>query len=262
MASPTTATPALSDTEIARLLETLKGADSVELKLTVPEPHQRSPSRRSRARSARRPDPTGLLLRHARPRRSTATASSYARGGSRARVATRSSSCARWSPTELPADLRLSNAFRVEVDALPGGFVCSGTLKGTPDPADVLQRGKGSLAAAEALLEGAAAALRGARARRSRRSTTSPSSGRSSSSSCASCRRSSSAGSWPRCGSTRTARAFSSCRRGATTSEAFQVAAETRAFLVERGVDLSGEQETKTRKALEYFSRELKKASK
>ena len=37
--------------------------------------------------------------------------------------------------------------------------------------------------------------------------------------------------------------------------EAFQVAAETRAYLVEHGVDLSGEQETKTRKALEYFAR-------
>ena len=38
-------------------------------------------------------------------------------------------------------------------------------------------------------------------------------------------------------------------------SEAFQTAAEARAFLTERGVDLSGEQETKTRKALEYFSK-------
>src|SRR6185503_94031 len=31
-------------------------------------------------------------------------------------------------------------------------------------------------------------------------------------------------------------------------SEAFQVAGETRAFLTERGVDLTGEQQTKTRK--------------
>ena len=42
-------------------------------------------------------------------------------------------------------------------------------------------------------------------------------------------------------------------------SEAFQVAAETRAYLVERGVDLSGEQETKTKKALEYYSKRLAK---
>jgi len=40
------------------------------------------------------------------------------------------------------------------------------------------------------------------------------------------------------------------------TTEVFQVAAETRAFLVSKGVDLSGEQETKTRKALEFFARE------
>jgi hypothetical protein len=39
--------------------------------------------------------------------------------------------------------------------------------------------------------------------------------------------------------------------------EAFQVAAETRAFLTERGIDMSGEQETKTRKALEFFAGQL-----
>jgi hypothetical protein len=41
------------------------------------------------------------------------------------------------------------------------------------------------------------------------------------------------------------------------SGEAFQVAAETRAFLTERGVDLTEEQETKTKKALEYFSKQL-----
>ena len=39
--------------------------------------------------------------------------------------------------------------------------------------------------------------------------------------------------------------------------EAFEVAAETRALLVERGVSLSGEQQTKTRKALDFFASEL-----
>ena len=39
------------------------------------------------------------------------------------------------------------------------------------------------------------------------------------------------------------------------TGEAFQVAAEARAFLSGHGVDLTGEQETKTRKALEYFAK-------
>ena len=40
-------------------------------------------------------------------------------------------------------------------------------------------------------------------------------------------------------------------------SEAFQVAVETRAFLSQRGVDLTGEQQTKTKKALQYFSKQL-----
>ena len=39
-----------------------------------------------------------------------------------------------------------------------------------------------------------------------------------------------------------------------TPAEGFQVAAEVRAYLGERGVDLSGEQETKTKKVLEYFA--------
>jgi hypothetical protein len=43
----------------------------------------------------------------------------------------------------------------------------------------------------------------------------------------------------------------------AAPSEAFQAVAETRAFLIERGVSLDGKQETKTRTALEFFSREL-----
>ena len=40
-------------------------------------------------------------------------------------------------------------------------------------------------------------------------------------------------------------------------SEAFQVAAEARVYLSEHGIDLSGEQQTKTRTALEFFSGEL-----
>ena len=40
-------------------------------------------------------------------------------------------------------------------------------------------------------------------------------------------------------------------------SETFQVAAEMRAFLTERGVSAGGEQQTKTRKALDFFAAEL-----
>jgi hypothetical protein len=42
--------------------------------------------------------------------------------------------------------------------------------------------------------------------------------------------------------------------------EAFDVAASARAFLTSRGVDLSAEQKTKTRTALEFFAGEMKQA--
>jgi len=44
-------------------------------------------------------------------------------------------------------------------------------------------------------------------------------------------------------------------------SQAFQVAAESRGFLTGRGVDLSGDQQTKTKSALQFFSKELAGAS-
>jgi hypothetical protein len=39
--------------------------------------------------------------------------------------------------------------------------------------------------------------------------------------------------------------------------EAFQVSAEAKAFLAGRGIDLSGEQQAKTRTTLEFFAGEL-----
>jgi hypothetical protein len=44
-------------------------------------------------------------------------------------------------------------------------------------------------------------------------------------------------------------------------AEGFQVAVETRAFRAAQGVDLSGEQQTKTKTALEYFSLNLTAAA-
>ena len=38
-------------------------------------------------------------------------------------------------------------------------------------------------------------------------------------------------------------------------AEAFETAAEARAFLASKGVNLEGEQQTKTRTALEFFAR-------
>jgi hypothetical protein len=251
-----TPSPTFSTAELARLLETLKGADSVELKLTVPEPHQRA------ATSALELDPLDAQIRQvfffetpdlaldahgvvARARRI------QGKGGDsivKLRPVV---------PSELPGDLRLSKAFRVEVDALPGGFVCSATLKGTPDPADVLQAARGALPLgklfskeqrrlfSEHAPEGVGLddlvvlgpifvlKLRFVPPELGRKAV---------------------AEIWIYPDGSRILELSTRCETG----EAFQVAAEMRAFLAGRGIDISGEQETKTRKALEYFSRELK----
>jgi hypothetical protein len=257
MTSAATGPATFSDEDVARLLETLKGADSVELKLTVPEPHQRSTV------SALELDPLDAEIRQVfffdTPKLALDAAGVVVRArriqgkGGDSIVKLRPV-----IPAELPDELRLSKAFRVEVDALPGGFVCSGTLKGTPDPADVLQAAKGAqpvrklfskeqrrLFAAHAP-EGVALddltllgpifvlKLRFVPQELGRKMV---------------------AEMWLYPDGSRILELSTRC----ATNEAFQVAAETRAFLVGRGVDLSGEQETKTRKALQYFTRELKK---
>jgi len=56
----------------------------------------------------------------------------------------------------------------------------------------------------------------------------------------------------------------SSIRQGYLSVEPVEireVAAETKAFLIERGIEVGGEQETKTRKALEFFSARLREES-
>src|SRR5438045_6461547 len=138
MSTATTARPGFSNEDLVQLLDLLKGADSVELKLTVPEPHQRSTV------EALELDPLEAQIRQVfffdtpeldldahgvvvRARRI------QGKGGDsivKLRPVV---------PSELPEELRLSGAFRIEVDVLPGGFVCSGALKGRP--AEVVARG-------------------------------------------------------------------------------------------------------------------------
>jgi hypothetical protein len=260
MSSTTTTMPTLSDAEIVRLLETLKGADSVELKLTVPEPQQRS------ATTALELDPLDAQIRQVfffdTPDLALDAQGVVARA--RRIQGKRGDSIVKLRPvvpSELPADLRLSKAFRVEVDALPGGFVCSGTLKGTPDPADVLQAAAGALPLRK-LFSKEQRQLFSAHAPEGvglddlvvlgpifvlKLRLEPPELGRRLV-----------AEMWIYPDGSRILELSTRCETG----EAFQVAAEARAYLVKRGIDLSGEQETKTKKALEYFARERKTKAK
>jgi hypothetical protein len=153
--------------------------------------------------------------------------------------------------------VRKSADFGVEVDAMPGGFVCSGSMKGTPRE-DVRETviGKKPLRGlfskeqrgfyADHAPEGIALddlsilgpifvlKLKFAPKGFDRKLV---------------------AEMWLYPDNARILELSTKCE----PSEAFQTAAETRSFLAQRGVDLGGEQETKTKKALEFFAKQLKK---
>ena len=63
-------------------------------------------------------------------------------------------------PDELPDEFRLSPNMVVEVDAMPGGYVCSASMKGKLPTKAIHELGRGREAVAQALLEGAARLLR------------------------------------------------------------------------------------------------------
>ena len=254
MSSASTAAPGFSNEQVVELLALLKGADSVELKLTVPESHQRSTI------AALELDPLEAQIRQVfffdTPELDLDAHGVVARArriqgkGADSIVKLRPV-----IPAELPEELRRSGAFRIEVDALPGGFVCSGALKGTPDTADVRAAASGKLPLRK-LFSKEQRQLYAAHAPDGiglddltvlgpifvlKLRFFPPSLGRKLV-----------AEMWLYPDGSR----ILELSTRAETTDAFQVAAEVRAFLVEHGVDLSGEQETKTRKALEYFARE------
>jgi hypothetical protein len=254
--SATTTSRTFSDEQLAELLDLIKESDSVELKLTVPEFHQRTTV------VALGMDPLDAQIRQVfffdTPELALDAQGVVARArriqgkGDDSVVKLRPV-----VPNELPADLRRSANFRVEVDALPGGFVCSGTLKRALGPTAVSSAVAGErplrkLFSKEQRAFFAAHAegielddltifgpifvlkLRFTPEELGRRLV---------------------AEMWLYPDGSRVLELSTRC----STTEAFQAAAEVRAFLAGREVDLSGEQETKTRKALEYFAKSHKK---
>src|SRR5215217_4541238 len=135
----------LADAELAELLDLIRGADTVELKLTVPENDQRSTV------EALGMDPVDAQIRQVFFFDTPDLALSRAGVVVRARRVQRKGDDSVVKlrpvvPAELPAKLRRSGGFRVEVDALPGGFVCSGALKGGLRPTEVRAALAGELA--------------------------------------------------------------------------------------------------------------------
>ena len=120
--------PLLSD-ELLRLRELLQGADSVELKVTVPEVAHRSTT------ATLGLDPIDAQIRHVyfldTPDLRLSKAGVVVRArriqgrGDDSVVKLRPV-----VPTDLPGEIRRSPNFNVEVDIVPGSYVCSATLKG------------------------------------------------------------------------------------------------------------------------------------
>ena len=159
-------------------------------------------------------------------------------------------------PDQLPADLRQSKGFGVEVDAMPGGFVCSASFKGTPKAPGVRETVAGG-APLHKLFSKEQRALYAEHAPEGLGlddlSVLGPINVFKLKFSPEGFDRRLVAELWNYPDGSRVLELSTKC----ATSEAFEVAAETRAFLGTRGVDLAGEQEPKTRKALEFFAKEL-----
>jgi hypothetical protein len=123
---------ALSDEQLAEVLELAKDADSVELKLTVPESAQRP------TLQALGIDPLDAQVRQVfffdTPDLQLNARGLIVRGR---RIQGRGDDSViklrPVKPADLPGDVRKSRNMVVEIDAMPGGYVCSATIRGKLD---------------------------------------------------------------------------------------------------------------------------------
>ncbi len=130
---PTKRVPTLSAEQLSEVLTLMKGADSVELKLSVPDADQRS------VVDALEMDPVGAQIRQVAFFDTPDLALDKVGVVVRARriqgkPADSVVKLRPVKPAELSPALRKTVGFGVEVDAMPGGFVCSASMKGAADP--------------------------------------------------------------------------------------------------------------------------------
>jgi hypothetical protein len=250
-----TATTPLVSADLRNLLRLVREADSIELKLTLPEGSYRSAS------AALGLDPLDAQIRQVyffdTPDLTLNTAGLVARA--RRIQGKEGDSVVKLRPVEpaqLPEDVRRSPNFVVEVDAMPGGYVCSGAMKGSVQSEAVRTAAAGDrplrkLFSREQRAFFAAHApgdltlddlsvlgpifvlkLKVQPDAFSRRITTEM---------------------WIYPDGERVVELSTKCLPG----EGLDVAEEVSAFLTAKGIELGGHQQTKTKTALEFFSAEL-----
>ncbi len=250
--------PGLTAEQLTEMLQLLPKADSVELKLSVPDSDHRSTA------EGLGMDPLDAQLRQV-AFFDTPDLDLYNHGVVvRARRVQRKAgdSVIKLRPVvpgELPQSLRKSPAFGVEVDAMPGGFVCSASMKAELDNDTVREAWMGKrrveklftkdqrafFASNTPDLDFSDLELLGP-INVMKLKFTPPEYGRRLV-----------AELWFYPDNTRVLELSTKT----VPTEAFQVAAMTKAFLGSKGVDLFGAQQAKTKTALEYFARMLQPAS-
>jgi hypothetical protein len=246
--------PNLSIEQLNELLGLLKTVDSVELKLTVPANHGRH------IMQALGIDPLDAQIRQvvffdtpdlALDRAGVVVRARRVQGvGDDSTVKLRPVLPEKLSPT-----LRKNPSFGVEVDAMPGGFVCSGSM-----------RTAGPLAVREILLGNKPIKKVFSKEQRAFFAEHAPDGMDINDLSVlgpitvfklkwkpADFARKIVGELWNYPDGSRILELSTKC----PPAEAFQVAAEAKAFLANKGIDTTGEQATKTRTALEFFANEL-----
>ena len=253
MAKASKQAPSLSGEQLGELLGLLKGADSVELKLTVPETDHRS------AATALQIDPLDAQIRQVvffdtpdltLNQNGVVVRARRVQGkGDDSVVKLRPV-----VPDELPPKLRKSPNFGVEVDAMPGGFVCSGSLKAQWGSRAV----QGMLAGDRPIRKLFTKEQRAFFADHAPRGIAlddlvplGPLNVLKLKFVPKGLPRAMVAELWFYPNGSRILELSTKC----APLDAFLVAAETRAFLTERGIDISGQQQTKTRTALDHFAK-------
>jgi hypothetical protein len=255
MAANAKAPGRLSDAQLEEVLALTRDADSVELKLTVPDVERRSTV------TALGMDPLDAQIRQVfffdtpdlrLNRNGVVVRARRVQGrGDDTVVKLRPI-----VPGELPPSLRNAKTMVVEVDAMPSGYVCSASLKGALASPQVRQVAAGDRAIRK-LYSKDQRAFYAAHAPEGLElddlSVLGPINVLKLKFSPKGFNRRLVAELWLYPDGSRILELSTKC----APVEGFQVAAETRAFLAGKGVDLYGEQQTKTKTALEYFSRTL-----
>lgn len=248
-------TKVLTDDQLQELLGLLRGADSAELKLTIPEDAQGGVLRRLGV------DPLDARLRQVfffdTPQLTLNGAGVVVRA--RRIQDAKADTTVKLRPVvpdELPKSLRKDPAFTVEVDAMPNGFVCSGSLKGVATNDEVRAAADGRLRLRKLFGKGqrelySAHAPDGVAL--DDLAVLGPINVLKLSMVPKRFGRKIAVELWSYPDGSRILELSTKC----APSDAFLVAAEIRARVAESGLDLSGKQQTKTQAALRYFSKEL-----